>query len=188
MGVNTFQELFLDEMKDVYDAEHRIVRALPKMIEKAGSDALRTALENHLRETEQHVQRLERGFEQLGESPKRRACKAMEGLLNEGDELMKGSDDENLRDAAIIAAAQKVEHYEMATYGTLREWARQLGYEDLARTLQETLDEEGKADKKLTELSGTLNLQAAETDGQGELDEDDTTEYEDEEDEEDDEK
>jgi ferritin-like metal-binding protein YciE len=185
MGANTFQELFLDEMKDVYDAEHRIVRALPKMIEKAGSDALRTALENHLRETEQHVQRLERGFEQLGEDPRRKACKAMEGLLSEGDELMKQSEDDNLRDAAIIAAAQKVEHYEMATYGTLREWARQLGYEDLARTLQETLDEEGKADKKLTELSGTLNLQAAETDGQmdEEMDLDEDEEDEDEEEE-----
>jgi len=175
MGVNTFQELFVDEMKDIYDAEQRIVRALPKMIDKAGSDALRTALQNHLRETEQHVVRLERGFEQLGENPRRKACKAMEGLLAEGEELLKESDDDNLRDAAIIAAAQKVEHYEMATYGTLREWARQLGYDDLARTLQETLDEEGQADKKLTELSGTLNLQAAETDGDmdGDFDEDD---------------
>jgi ferritin-like metal-binding protein YciE len=180
MGANTFQELFLDEMKDVYDAEHRIVRALPKMIEKAGSDALRTALENHLRETEQQIERLERGFEQLGESPKRRSCKGMEGLLSEGEEMMKESEDDNLRDAAIIAAAQKVEHYEMATYGTLREWARQLGYEDLARTLQETLDEEGNADKKLTELSGTLNLQAAES---GELD-DDEIDLEDDEDDE----
>ena len=175
MGVNTFQELFVDEMKDIYDAEQRIVRALPKMIDKAGSDALRTALQNHLRETEQHVVRLERGFEQLGENPRRKACKAMEGLLAEGEELLKESDDDNLRDVAIIAAAQKVEHYEMATYGTLREWARQLGYDDLARTLQETLDEEGQADKKLTELSGTLNLQAAETDGDmdGDFDEDD---------------
>jgi len=172
MSANTFQELFLDEMKDVYDAEQRIVRAMPKMIDKAGSDALRTALQNHLRETEQHVVRLERGFEQLGESPRRKSCKAMEGILAEADELLKESSDDNLRDAAIIAAGQKVEHYEMATYGTLREWARQLGYDDLARTLQETLDEEGKADKKLTELSGTLNLQAAETNGDMELDED----------------
>jgi ferritin-like metal-binding protein YciE len=172
MGANTFQELFLDEMKDIYDAEQRIVRALPKMIEKAGSDALRTALSSHLRETEQHVQRLERGFEQLGENPRRKACKAMEGLLSEGDELMNESDDDHLRDAAIIAAAQKVEHYEMATYGTLREWARQLGYDELASTLQQTLDEEGKADRKLTELSGTLNLQAAETNGRMDDDED----------------
>jgi ferritin-like metal-binding protein YciE len=172
MGANTFQELFLDEMKDMYDAEQRIVRALPKMIEKAGSDALRTALSSHLRETEQHVQRLERGFEQLGENPRRKACKAMEGLLSEGDELMKESNDDNLRDAAIIAAAQKVEHYEMATYGTLREWARQLGYDELVHTLQQTLDEEGKADRKLTELSGTLNLQAAETNGEMDDDED----------------
>jgi len=161
MGVKSFQELLVDELKDIYDAERRLVRALPKMIKGAHDPALRSALENHLTETEGHVDRLERCFEQLGEDPARKTCKAMEGLLDEGDSLLKESDDGRLRDAAIIAAAQKVEHYEIATYGTLRDWARQLGQNDIATTFQTTLDEEERADKLLTVLSAELNTQAA---------------------------
>lgn len=161
MAVKTFEDLFIDELKDVYDAEKRIVRALPKLVKNANSEELSDALEAHLGQTEKHVERLDRIFKELGKSPGRKSCPAMMGLLAEADELLEESDDPTVRDAAIIAAAQKVEHYEMATYGTLREWAKLLGHSNVAKTLQETLDEEGKADKTLTKLSQGLNVFAA---------------------------
>jgi len=163
MSARTFQELLIDELKDVYDAERRLVRSLPKLVKAAHDPALRSALENHLTETEGHVDRLERCFEQLGENPARKTCKAMEGILEECDSMLKEADDGRLRDALIIAAAQKVEHYEIATYGTLRDWSRQLGHSDIASTCQTTLDEEERADKLLTVLSAELNTQAART-------------------------
>ena len=161
MAVKTFEELFIDEMKDMYDAEKRIVKALPKMIKAVGSPELSTALSDHLAQTDEHVSRLEQAFDQLGMSPERKSCEAMKGLLAESEELADESDDKMVNDAAIIAAAQKVEHYEIATYGTLREWARQLGHPEIAALLQETLDEEGTADKTLSRIAGSLNVEAA---------------------------
>lgn len=157
MSAKDFETLFIDELKDTYDAEKRLVKALPKMAKAAHSPELREALEAHLGETRKHVERLESVFEDLGRKPGRKACAAMVGLLKEGEDLLEESDDETFQDAAIILAAQKVEHYEMATYGTLREWAKVLGHASVATKLQRTLDDEGKADKTLTRLSSRLN-------------------------------
>lgn len=162
MQFKKFEDLFVDELKDIHDAERRITKALPKMIKAASSDELRTALEDHLQVTEGHVERLERIFEGLGKTPGRKTCDAMVGLLEEGSQLIQEDGPESIIDAGIIAAAQKVEHYEMATYGTLRDWAKLLGHDDAARLLQETLDEEGEADKTLTRLSQSLNIEASE--------------------------
>jgi len=162
MALKTLQDLFADELKDVYDAEHRITKALPMMIKGATSPELTQALQNHLRETEEHVERLEQVFEECGDTPTRKTCQAMVGLLKEGDELLEEKGPESVRDAAIIAACQKVEHYEMATYGCLRTWAKLLGMEETSQLLQRTLDEEGQADKKLTQCSQKLNVEAVE--------------------------
>ncbi len=162
MATRTFENLFHDQLKDMYDAEKRITKALPKMVRNAHSEELSSALQEHLEQTEGQIERLDRIFEQLGQSPARKTCQAIVGLLAEGESMMEETGDELLGDAAIIAAAQKVEHYEIASYGTLREWARLLGRDDVAETLQETLDEEGDADKNLTRLAGSLNPQAAE--------------------------
>lgn len=161
MADKTFEELFIDELKDIHDAENRIVKALPKMIKGASSKELGAALRDHLGQTEEHIARLDRALERLDETSGKKACEAMKGLLEEAEGLLQESNDPAVKDAAIIAAAQKVEHYEMATYGTLREWARQLGYDDIASTLQKTLDEEEMADKKLTLISESRNYQAA---------------------------
>jgi len=160
MALKTLQDLFADELKDIYDAEHRITKALPKLIKGATSPELTQALQSHLRETEQHVSRLEEVFGECGETPTRKTCQAMVGLIKEGEELLDEKGPESVRDAAIIAAAQKVEHYEMATYGCLRTWAQLLGFDEAARLLQQTLDEEGQEDKKLTECSRSLNVEA----------------------------
>jgi len=162
MALKTLQDLFVDELKDVYDAEHRITKALPKIIKGATSKQLTQALQDHLRQTEEHVERLEQIFEECGDTPTRKTCQAMVGLLKEGDELLEEKGPESVRDAAIIAACQKVEHYEMATYGCLRTWAQLLGFEEATRLLQQTLDEEGNADKLLTKCSEQLNVEAVE--------------------------
>jgi ferritin-like metal-binding protein YciE len=164
MAVHTLRELFTDQLHDVYDAEHRLTRALPKMAKAATSDELRRAFEDHLRQTEEHVTRLEQVLESMDEPAKRKPCKAIVGLLEEGEELMNEGDD-NVRDAALIAAAQKVEHYEMATYGCLRTWADLLGEDEASRILQTTLNEEGAADHKLSEIAESLNIEAMENDG-----------------------
>jgi len=145
-------EPFLDGLKDVYDAEKQLVKALPKMIKAATSEALKKGISDHLVETEGHVTRLEEVFESLGETPKAKTCEAMKGLTAEGEEATKQKNPKS-RDAAIIAAAQKVEHYEIATYGTLRAWAEAMGHEEAADLLEETLEEEKAADEKLTEVS-----------------------------------
>ena len=163
MAVHTLRELFTDQLHDVYDAEHRLTRALPKMAKAATSDELRKAFEDHLRQTEEHVSRLEQVLESMDEPAKRKPCKAIVGLLEEGEEMM-NEDDTNVRDAALIAAAQKVEHYEMATYGCLRTWADLLGEDEASRILQTTLNEEGAADHKLSEIAETLNVEAMEND------------------------
>ena len=164
--LRNLEDLFVDELKDVYDAERRITRALPKMVKAAASEELSQALQEHLQQTEEHVTRLDRIFESMDKSPGRKTCQAMVGLLEEGQSLMDEDGPESVTDAALIAAAQKVEHYEMATYGCLRDWARLLQNDEAAELLQQTLDEEGDADKKLTEIAQSLNVEAREEDGE----------------------
>jgi ferritin-like metal-binding protein YciE len=163
MALSTLQDLLIEELQDTYDAEHQILEALPKMAEAATNKKLATAFRQHLKQTETHVTRLEKVFGILGEDPKRKKCKAMAGLTAEGAEIIKEDADGDVRDAALIAAAQKVEHYEIAGYGTLRTWAQLLGHEDAVKLLQTTLDEEGDTDKKLTALAeGGVNEAAEE--------------------------
>lgn len=164
MKFETLHDLYLSELSDLYSAEKQIIKALPKMIEKTESPELRQALENHLEETKGHVDRLEQVFEMHGESPARQKCKGMEGVLAEADELVGKDATAAVRDAAIISAAQRVEHYEMAGYGTVRTWAQQLGHSKAAAILQETLDEEGAADEKLSSIaSRRVNIEATRT-------------------------
>jgi ferritin-like metal-binding protein YciE len=153
MKLDTLKKLYVEELRDVYNAEQQLVKALPKMAKGASSDDLREAIESHLEETKGHVERLEQIFEALDESAKGKTCQAMKGLIEEGSEILDEKGEDSVLDAGIIAAAQKVEHYEIATYGTLRTWADLLNEEEAAELLQETLDEEGAADEKLNELA-----------------------------------
>jgi ferritin-like metal-binding protein YciE len=163
MKFNSLQEVLTDCIRDLYNAENQLVKALPKMAKAANSDELRTAFEEHLKQTEEHVTRLERVAEDLGIKPKGKTCQAMKGLIEEGQEIISNSGDPVAKDAALIGAAQKVEHYEIAAYGTARTFARVLGEESAADLLQQTLDEEGEADKKLTTIAESgLNQEAAE--------------------------
>jgi ferritin-like metal-binding protein YciE len=163
MTMDTLQELYLEQLQDIYDAEKQLTKALPKMAKSATNDELKAAFEQHLEQTEEHVSRLERVFEELGEKPKGKKCKAMQGLLEEGKEMMEEDASEEVMDAGLIGAAQKVEHYEIATYGTLRTYAELLGFDDQADLLQETLDEEKDTDENLTELAvSCVNLEAEE--------------------------
>lgn len=162
MKLESLQELLSHELSDLYSAENQLLKALPKMAKAATSPELKTAIEEHLEETKGQVERLNTVFEKLGESPKRKKCKAMEGLIEEGSEIIDMEGDDAVKDAALIAAAQRVEHYEMAGYGCARTFATLLGLNDVADLLQETLDEEGNADKKLTEIAETaINVEAA---------------------------
>ncbi len=158
---NPLQELLVDELKDLYSAENQIIKALPRMAKKATSEQLRVAFERHLEETRGHAERLEQIAEEMDFTIRGKKCAGMQGLLEEGKELMsEGLEDEAL-DAGMIGAAQKVEHYEIAAYGTARTHANLLGLKKVARVLQQTLDEEGKTDKKLTQLAESmLNVQA----------------------------
>ncbi len=162
MSKNTLEDLFIEELNDLYDAEKRITKALPKMAKAATSEELAAAFEEHLAETEEHVARLEQIFEGLDRKPGRKKCEAMEGLLEEGKEMIESDRDGSVKDAGLIAAAQKVEHYEMAGYGCVRTWATLLDYPDAAEILQQTLDEEGVADHRLTEIAESLNMEAQE--------------------------
>ncbi|MEW4526735.1 ferritin-like domain-containing protein [Maioricimonas sp. JC845] len=154
--------LFVDQIQDIYDAEQRLTKALPKMAEAATDPQLKAAFSSHLTETEGQVHRLEKVFEMLGKDAKTKTCDAMKGLISEGEEMINAKGDEHVRDAALIAAAQRVEHYEIAAYGTARQLATRLGRSDIARLLQETLDEEGAADRKLTSIAeASVNPQAA---------------------------
>jgi len=150
---NNMEQLFEHQLKDLYDAEQRLTKALPKMAERAHNDQLKDAFQSHLRETEGHVQRLETIFGKLDQKPETETCEAMKGLIEESDEILDAKGDEDVIDAALIAAAQRVEHYEMAGYGTARNFARRLGNADIAALLQETLDEESSADSKLTAIA-----------------------------------
>ena len=148
--------LFLDELADIYNAEQQLIKALPKMASAAQSPELRDAFQSHLEETQNQIIRLDEAVKSLGESLKTKKCKAMEGLLEEGDEIREENEDSPALDAALIAAAQKVEHYEIASYGTLCSWAESMGHEEALELLQETLGEEKAADEKLTEIAETL--------------------------------
>lgn len=164
MKLESLHDLYLSELSDLYSAEKQIVKALPKMIEKAQATELRQALEDHLEQTRGHVGGLEQVFEMHGESPKRQKCKGMEGVLAEGDEMVGKDATPPVRDAAIISAAQRVEHYEIAAYGTVRTYAEQLGHGKAAAVLQETLDEENAADQKLTGIATRrVNVEATRT-------------------------
>jgi ferritin-like metal-binding protein YciE len=154
------KELYIDELKDLYSAETQLVKALPKMAKAASSDELRRGFEEHLEQTRGHVERLEKVFKTLGESPKGKTCKAMQGLIEEGAEVIEEDFEGSLMDAALIGAAQRVEHYEIAAYGTVCAFAKELGESDQATLLNETLDEEKETDEKLTELAEQINTEA----------------------------
>lgn len=153
MPKNDFKNLFLDELKDIFSAENQIIEALPKVIKAAENPELKKALKHHLGETEHQAERLKKIFQLLNEEESEEKCEAMEGLIEECDETAHKYPNSPIRDAALIAACQRIEHYEIAVYGTLRTFAKQLDLEDIADLLQESLDEEGNANKKLTEIA-----------------------------------
>ena len=157
MPKDSLRELYIDELKDLYSAETQLVKALPKMAKAASNDQLRQAFEEHLRQTSEHVSRLEQIFEALEEKPTGKKCVGMEGLVKEGSEVMKEDYADEIKDAAIIGAAQRVEHYEMAGYGTVRAFAELLGESEHVSLLEETLNEEKEADEKLTQLAEEIN-------------------------------
>ena len=158
----TLHDAFLDELRDTYDAEKQLIKALPKMAKAATSPNLRAAFETHLEETRGHVERLEQVFESLEEKVRGKHCDGMAGIIEEGKTAMDEDFDEATMDACLIAAGQRAEHYEMAAYGTLVAWAQGMGHSEAARLLQETLDEEKETDKKLTALAeGGINQEAA---------------------------
>lgn len=172
MALETLHDLWVHELKDLYSAERQLVQALPKMAKAATSDELRTALENHLSETEQQVTRIEQILESFGESPKGQKCAGMEGLLEEGKDFIKEDADADVLDAGIIVNAQKVEHYEIATYGAVVEYARMMGHTEALQLLEQTLEEEKNADQLLNQIAeGGINA-LAERDGKDEMDRD----------------
>ncbi|MDB5293864.1 MAG: hypothetical protein JWL69_5105 [Phycisphaerales bacterium] len=146
-------DFFIHEIEGLYDAEKRLTDALPKMAEAASDAQLKSAFQMHLGQTEEHVRRLENIFAQLGYEPKRETSEAMKGIISEGDEIASAKGDPSVRDAGLITAGQRAEHYEIASYGSARTHARHLGFNDIAQTLQKTLNEEGETDKKLTDLA-----------------------------------
>jgi ferritin-like metal-binding protein YciE len=160
MSVESIQDLFVEELRDLYSAEKQITKALPKMAKAASSNELRQAFESHLEETSGHVGRLEKIFNTLEKSSRGKTCEGMKGLLSEGAELIKEIGKGDVLDAGLISAAQRVEHYEMAGYGSVRAYAELLGNSGVVDLLQATLDEEKAADKKLTQISKTVNNQA----------------------------
>jgi ferritin-like metal-binding protein YciE len=156
-----FRDLYVEQLQDLYSAENQLVKALPKMEQAASDTQLKQAFTQHLAQTEQHVQRLEQIFQTLGSKPSGQTCRAMEGLIKEGDEMIKMKGEPAVIDAGLIAAAQRVEHYEMAGYGCVRTYAKQLGEQQSAKLLQQTLDEEGKADQLLTKIAEqVINIEA----------------------------
>jgi len=161
MKLNTLQDLYLEELRDLYNAETQLVKALPKMAKGASSTELKEAIEQHLEQTRGHVDRLQQIFDQMDESPKGKTCYAMKGLIEEGSEVLDQEGEDSVLDAGIIAAAQKVEHYEIASYGTVRTFADLLNQNEASALLQETLDEEGETNEKLNTLAeGIVNPEA----------------------------
>jgi ferritin-like metal-binding protein YciE len=166
MKANRLMHLYTEELKDLYNAENQLVKALPKMAKAATSEDLRAGFEEHLNQTKEHVVRLEEIFEALGESPKGKKCKGMEGLIKEGAEMIEEGIESEELDAGLISAAQRVEHYEMAGYGCVSAYAKLLGEDHAASLLKKTLEEERATDHKLTQLSGRINVEAAKSDEQ----------------------
>ncbi len=162
MKINSLRDLYVEQLRDLYDGENQIIKALPKMIESTDSDDLRSALEEHLEITRQQAQRLETIFQGLGQSAKAQKCKGMEGIIKEGSEVLKEDMAESVKDAAIIASAQRVEHYEIAGYGTVRTYAELLGEDKAVELLEQTLEEEKEADEKLSQLAEEINVEAEE--------------------------
>jgi ferritin-like metal-binding protein YciE len=176
MTKNSLQELYVEELKDLLSAETQLTKALPKMAKAATSDELRQGFEEHLEQTKGHVQRLQQIFEMLGEKGTGKKCLGMEGLIKEGSEIMGEDFEDAMMDAALISAAQRVEHYEIAGYGTVVAYAELLGESEQASLLKETLEEEKETDEKLTELAGEINVEANEGDSDAdgeEVDEED---------------
>jgi ferritin-like metal-binding protein YciE len=164
--METLEKLYINELRDLYSAENQLLKALPKMAKGASSAELKEAFENHLAETETHVERLEQIFKDLEENPKGKTCHGMKGLIEEGSEILEEEGEESVLDAGIIVAAQKVEHYEMAGYGSVRAFAQLLGHEEAAQLLQTTLDEESKANELLNQLAETtVNAEAVMNNG-----------------------
>ncbi|MGB7497873.1 MAG: ferritin-like domain-containing protein [Candidatus Acidiferrum sp.] len=160
MKENTLRDLFLDELRDLYDAENRIVKALPKLAKAANSEELRSGFEEHLEQTKEHVERLKQVFGELDEKASAKKCPGIIGILQEGEEMMDEDYEGSVADAALISAAQRVEHYEIAAYGCVHSWAQELGEEKAAELLEKTLNEEKETDEKLTELAEQINASA----------------------------
>ena len=161
MQIDSLRKLYIDELKDLYSAEKQILQALPRMAKKTKNEQLRAGFEAHAKQTEQQIERLDRIFEMIGKAPRGKKCKGMEGLLEEAKEMMQEDMEPEVLDAALISSAQKVEHYEIAGYGTVRTYAELLGEKEHAKLLQQTLDEEGQQDKKLTQLAESqINVEA----------------------------
>jgi ferritin-like metal-binding protein YciE len=172
--MGTLQEAFVEELRDTYDAEKQLTKALPKMAKAANSPELKQAIEDHLEETRQQVERLEQVFAAVDEKARGKHCEGIAGIIEEGQAVMQEDYDDATADALLIAAAQRAEHYEMAAYGTLVAWARAMGHDDAADLLQETLDEEKAADEKLNALAeGGINEQAAQGAHEGDEEEED---------------
>lgn len=167
MKLDSLKKLYLEELRDLYSAETQLVKALPEMVKGASSAELKQAFGNHLEQTEEHVERLNEIFGRLGEQPTGKTCKAMKGLIEEGSEMLEEEGEESVIDAGLIGAAQRIEHYEIASYGTVRTFADLLGEEDAAELLQQTLDEEGETNEELSELAErTVNKEALTEDGE----------------------
>lgn len=162
MKHNALMEVYVDELKDLYDAENRLVKALPKVAKAAASETLRAAVEEHLEQTRGHVDRLKEIFDNMGEKPTGKKCAGMMGILKEGEEIMDEDYEGEVMDAALISAAQRVEHYEIAAYGCVRTWADLLGENEASALLDKTLEEEKETDEKLTQLAEKINVQAKE--------------------------
>jgi len=160
MPVKSLQDLLIDELKDIYSAEKQITRALPKMAKAAKSPELKQAFETHLEETKGQIERLDEIFETLGKKATGKTCHGMQGLVEEGSEMIEELEKSDVRDAALISAAQRVEHYEIAAYGTVREYAKILGQKNMVKLLEETLEEEKATDEKLNSLSSQINSSA----------------------------
>ncbi|HKW77235.1 MAG TPA: ferritin-like domain-containing protein [Terriglobales bacterium] len=162
MKLESLHELLIEELQDLYSAENQILEALPKMIEKTHSPDLRQGFQNHLEQTRGHVRRLDQIFDQLGKHVDRndKTCKGMKGIIKDGEDVVKAKGEPEVRDAGMIAAAQRVEHYEIAGYGTVRTYAEQLGRRDWAQLLEQTLQEEKDTDLKLSQLAGHINIEA----------------------------
>lgn len=166
--MESVRELLIEQMRDLYDAEKQLVKALPKLAKTASNEQLKEAFESHLEQTKGHVQRLEQAFEALDQKPRSKPCEAMKGLIEEGKETMEEDLEDAVMDSAIIGAAQKVEHYEIAGYGTLKSWARSLGLDEVAELLEATLEEEKEADQILTEVADGILMEAEAEDQAGE--------------------